>query len=486
MEDADVPSEPVPLIRNLNRMSRDWWFSNYALCTIRTYSDTGRFLDHALYINSQSLWDFLQATIGGLQTDGAGGMELVVKAPFFPLFYSLERLTAHSKRFAPFVYSSSETELLLSWVREHFKHEIELTQNHAANWETAAVPFESLWIAFPPGTIICPHPVHVAQATRVVECWYIGGARPLLVLKTEPIDAMKNPVAMRNYLRECGRKFENYAGTQLKQYNGIAIAYEERVRVSGHIMLDAKSYFRSCNTTPTPMRKITRVTRSAAAKPELITNLTYRLSEEHAMVTALTMRGICLHDDLPAQFVVSNIADVQWEEGCLDSPVMDNATKKELQAHMPTPNNGLPARARAQQGVHLHPPQAPGRRQDHHRHHPAPRRRCLPVGSALEWRSVLVIEGAEPLDRAQQSQTQQNRDNTVVVFLTTPRTPRPRSASAQALGTVGGLEALAHEYPFNGWQIGVTVQRAGAEPGLAELEEGARAVANPGVMMIRG
>ncbi|KAI1632084.1 P-loop containing nucleoside triphosphate hydrolase protein [Biscogniauxia mediterranea] len=393
MEDIDIdaPADPVSLLceikhleqrhvdgqailldldagQNQNHLSRDWWFSHYALCTIRSYSDTGRLVDHALYVNSQSLRDFLQAVIGDLEADGSGGMEIIVKAPFFPLFYNLERLTSHSKRFAPFVYSRPETELLLSWIRGHFRREIELVESNAANPETTTIPFESLWAAFPPRSIVCPLVVHISQAARVVECWYVsGGACPSLVLKAEyvdwdgesmglrdfeiaiesyagakrlvdlsvrPVKSMKNPSTVRNYLLDCGRKFESYTGMRLKQYDGIAIAHDKRVHISGHIMLDDKSYCRSRNITPAPMRKITRVPKQVSARPELTTNTANQLSEDDAMITALTMRGIYLNDDLPAQFVVASISDVQWNEQCLDELVMNSETKQTLQAHM--------------------------------------------------------------------------------------------------------------------------------------------------------
>ncbi|KAI1491757.1 P-loop containing nucleoside triphosphate hydrolase protein [Biscogniauxia mediterranea] len=392
MEDIDIdgPTDPVSLLceikhleqrhvdgqailldldggPNQNHLSRDWWFSHYALCTIRSYSDTGRLINHALYVNSQSLRDFLQAVIGDLEADGSGGMAITVKAPFFPLFYNLERLTSHSKRFAPFVYSRPETELLLSWIRSHFRREIELVESNTANPETTTIPFESLWAAFPPRSIVCPLVVHLSQAARVVECWYVRGACPSLVLKAEyvdwdgesmglrdfeiaiesyagtkrlvdlsarPLKSMKNPSTVRKYLLDCGRKFESYTGMRLKHYDGVAIAHDKRVHISGHIMLDDKSYCRSRNITPAPMRKTTRVPKQVSARPELTTNTASQLAEDDAMITALTIRGIYLNDDLPAQFVVASISDVQWNEQCLDELVMDSETKQTLQAHM--------------------------------------------------------------------------------------------------------------------------------------------------------
>ncbi|KAI0601434.1 hypothetical protein F4775DRAFT_589652 [Biscogniauxia sp. FL1348] len=251
----DAARDPVILLDldggyNQNHMSRDWWFSHYTFCTIRSYSDAGRLINNALYVNPQSPKDFLLDVIGGLEP--------------------VDQLPAAEDPVSPRSASFSGR-----------------SRSRVSDGESTGVrDFE------------------IAIESYV-------GAKRLVELSVRPLKYMKNPSTMKSYLLECGRKFESYTGTQFKHYHGVAIAHDKRVHISAHILLDDKSYCRSRNITLTPMRKIMRVPNQVTARQGLTKNTLYQLPEDDAMITALTLRGICLSHGLPAQLVVASIADIQ-------------------------------------------------------------------------------------------------------------------------------------------------------------------------------
>lgn len=360
---------------------KDWW-RLFAFCLVREYYDDGELDTTLLYVNYQPLRQLLKDVIGDYPDDPIDVDDVQIETPYYSLFYYRKELESEGLgRFKEDEESAAQLKLLISWINTHFEQDIAAYEK-CVSGDHRAISYDQLWSLFPPKKIIYTKVLNQHRAFRVQSCWYddgdtpvfnlwahfvdfdgeklgnrraelfipkYSGTRQLKELTTMPLDLLDDAAEVRAELVERGRKFEGYVGQHFEQYSGVALKKTEqgyaRINVRGRIMIDCETYHRleandtfdvvALGSTDRP-RKL----RSKAAvnhidfAPE--TKTFDRLSDEDAALANATVRGYAFSTKQFLEFFVERVEPIEWNTRCFDDLVLDQGTKKTVQAVVST------------------------------------------------------------------------------------------------------------------------------------------------------
>ena len=190
------------------------------------------------------------------------------------------------------------------------------------------------------------------------------GTMKVLDLNAYPIEFHKEQDKIKRELIERGRKWEELAGMQFRNYNGVALAGDgKRFSVSGRVVIDAKTYHRMnpdhtfrvhdfrtpgenspkrllASTLPPPPGiyddfRLTNGVRSIRKMSETL-DLGNKdkpdippLTEEQCMITTSLARGFSFSEKEFFDFFIDKLQPVDWNPNCFDELVLPK-TQKEL------------------------------------------------------------------------------------------------------------------------------------------------------------
>ncbi|KAK4154710.1 ATPase family AAA domain-containing protein 3B [Chaetomidium leptoderma] len=363
------------------KTQQDWWML-FALCLVRGYDSDGDLNSTSLYVNPEPLRQLLFDVIGEYPGDPIDVEDVQIEAPYHSLFhYRAELETEGLRRFAEDQESLGHLNLLLDWIKTHFKldiaaHERCTTQAHKA------IAYDRLWTLFPPGKIVYSSVLSQNRAFRVkgssymtgegenphlaVKAYFVDfngdrfgtriveltipqyqGTQALDELNVLPLDLLDDASEVREELLARGRKFERYVGQNFLQYDGIAIKKTTqgyaRFSVTGRVMLDAKTYLRMEPNESFVLynldysAKLERSRKHAASFQTTFaeadgTPKLDRLSDEHAVLANATVRGYSFSLKRFLEFFAEEVSEIEWNSGCFDDLVLDPAIKKTVRA----------------------------------------------------------------------------------------------------------------------------------------------------------
>lgn len=361
---------------------KDWW-RLFAFCVVRNYNSDDEFSYTRLYINAQPIRQLLFDIIGNYPSSPISLEDTYVDAPYYPLFYSKEKLEEEGlKRFADDEETLSQLKLLLSWISSHFELDF-AGRNKCVNGDIKAIAYDYAWTLFRPGTVAYCKMLGQPRAFEVIEAWYDTGELPglnvrsnfvdfdgdklgtrkldlfipkylgtqeLSELSTMPLDLMDDAAEVREELLERGRKFESHVGQNYVQYEGIAVRKTRqgyaRFSATGRVMIDCKTFHRleandsftvdDFQSSQESKRKRSR--RRAAAEAEFVSeeDTHEKLTDEELILTNITVRGYSFAAKKFLEFFVSQLSPIEWNTRCFDDLVLDAGTKKTVQALVST------------------------------------------------------------------------------------------------------------------------------------------------------
>ncbi|KAI1096478.1 P-loop containing nucleoside triphosphate hydrolase protein [Rostrohypoxylon terebratum] len=372
---------------------KDWW-RLFAFCLVRVFYDDDELDTTRLYVNSEPLRHLLKDVIGDYPDDPINVDDVQIESPFYSLFYYRKKLEKEGRvRFKEDEESATQLKLLINWINAHFEAEIAAYDKCVG--ELRAISYEYLWTLFPPGAIIHAKVLNQHRAFRVHSCWYEAGETPILniwadfvdfdgdklgtrkaelfatkyagtrqlrELATVPLDLVEGKDEIRERLIERGRKFESLVGQHFKQYDGIALRKTDqgyaKINVKGRVMIDCETYHRiesndtfdvadfgekgkhsGANTTiHSNGTRQARGRRKPANAVEFVAekHTLEKLSEEDALIANATVRGYAFAVKQFLDFFVDKVTPIEWNEKCFDDLVLDQDTKKTVQAVVAT------------------------------------------------------------------------------------------------------------------------------------------------------
>ncbi|KAI1460706.1 P-loop containing nucleoside triphosphate hydrolase protein [Annulohypoxylon moriforme] len=372
---------------------KDWW-RLFAFCLVRVYYDDDELDTTRLYVNAEPLRRLLRDVVGDYPDDPVNVEDVQIESPFYSLFYYRAQLDEQGRaRFKEDEESTAQLRLLMHWIRGHF--DAEIASYDRCVGELRAISYEHLWTLFPPGKIIHAKVLNQHRAFKVHSCWYetggdtpilniwadfvdfdgeklgtrkaelfiakYAGTRQLRELATMPLDLLEDGEEIRESLVKRGRKFEGFVGQHFKQYDGVALRKTEqgyaRINVKGRVMIDCETYHRlEANDTfdvtefgkkggggdrsavsnglrpPRGGRRKTVNAVGFVAEKRAFE----KLSDEDALVANATVRGYAFAVKQFLEFFVDKVASIEWNERCFDDLVLDQDTKKTVQAVVST------------------------------------------------------------------------------------------------------------------------------------------------------
>ncbi|KAI0013709.1 P-loop containing nucleoside triphosphate hydrolase protein [Xylariaceae sp. FL0662B] len=355
---------------------KDSW-RMYAFCVVRDYARSAKLKKTYLYVNSQPLRQLLKDVIGNYHLDPIDVNDVQIQSPYGSLFYYREKLEVEgNSRFEADEESRAQFEMLLDWINTNFESSIS-AYNRCISGDIKAISYEDLWTLFPPEKIFHSKVLNQSRAFKVLYCWYqkkpsrdhyfyihssfidsdgekLGtrtlqhaipkypGMRELSELSIMPLDLMDNADEIRAKLIARGRKFESYIGQHFEQYNGIAVKKRhdgyKKVSVIGRIMIDCKTFHRLDADDSFIVDDLDPGRHEAGKNVEFGTAATTRdkLSDDDVLLTNATVRGYAFTVKQFFEFFVDAVSPIQWNSSCFDHLVLDQDTKKTVQALVST------------------------------------------------------------------------------------------------------------------------------------------------------
>ncbi|SPO06505.1 uncharacterized protein DNG_09195 [Cephalotrichum gorgonifer] len=350
---------------------KDWW-RLFAFCMVREYDSDGDLDTTLLYVNPQPIRDLLNDVIGDYPGDPIDASDVRIDAPYHMLFYYRKELEAEgTKRFADDKESLAHLNLLLDWIKTHFKQEIAAWEK-CMSGDMMVMSYQYLWTMFPPGTMAYMKIDDQDRVFRVNRCWYddedaedpglnisvlyvdfdgkqlgtrtmtgtirkYSGSQKLTDLRCMPLDIVENAEEVRSKLLARGRKFERYAGQHFLQYSGIAFKKTSsgyaRFSADGRVMIDCKTYHR---LDPNDWFAVSDFKDKKAKKDDKDgkdeAEEQRPLTDEEALLANPRARGYSFTEKKFLEFSVDSLEDIQWNSDCFDSLVLDKSVKKTMQA----------------------------------------------------------------------------------------------------------------------------------------------------------
>ncbi|KAL7626245.1 hypothetical protein AAE478_003015 [Parahypoxylon ruwenzoriense] len=364
---------------------KDWW-RLFAFCLVRVYDPVGELDTTRLFVNHQPLRQLFKDVVGDYPDDPINVDDVQITAPYHSLFHYREELESEGlKRFNTDSESTAQLKLLITWIKTHFEHEI-TAYDRCVLGDVKAISYDQLWTLFPPGKIAHAKILNQHRAFRIQSYFYddlgnnpvfslgadfvdfdgerLGtrradlfvpkypGARQLKELDIVPLDLVDDADQVRAELIERGRKFEKYVGQHFEQYDGVALKKTgqgyAKINVRGRVMIDCETYHRfeandtfgvvEFGGTTKPRRARRRalgdIVGGVGFVPE--TKTFDKLSDDDASLTNATVRGYAFSVKKFLEFLVDSVSPIEWNTRCFDDLVLDQGTKKTVQAVVST------------------------------------------------------------------------------------------------------------------------------------------------------
>ncbi|XXH04731.1 protein required for normal CLN1 and CLN2 G1 cyclin expression [Hypoxylon texense] len=365
---------------------KDWW-RLFAFCLVKQYYDDGEVDTTHLYVNHQPLRQLLRDVIGDYPDDPIDVDDVRIESPYYSLFYYRKELEKQGlDRFKGDAESAAQLALLIKWIQTHFEQDIAAYEK-CVSGGLRAISFDQLWTLFPPKEIIHAKVLNQHRGFRVQSCWYdsgetpvfnlwadfvdfdgeklgtrkadlfiskYSGTRQLKELTTMPLALVEDADEIRAALVERGRKFEGHVGQHFARYDGAAVRKTEqgyaRINVRGRVMVDCETYHRlEANDTFDVVELGSSGTAAATnsgnkfikkIRPKAVNNIGFtpeaktfeKLSDDDAVIANATVRGYAFSIKQFLEFFVDLVEPIEWNERCFDDLVLDQATKKTVQA----------------------------------------------------------------------------------------------------------------------------------------------------------
>ncbi|KAI0383042.1 P-loop containing nucleoside triphosphate hydrolase protein [Hypomontagnella monticulosa] len=359
---------------------KDWW-RLFAFCLVRHLDYDDEIDTTRLYVNHQPLRQLLKDVIGDYPDDPINVDDVQIETPYYSLFhYRTELETVGLDRFKADEESAAQLKLLMTWIKTHFESEI-AAHDRCVSGGLGAISYDHLWTLFPPGKIIHAKVLNQHRAFRVHTCWYEEGENPILnfwiysvdfngeklgtrkaelfinkyagtrqlrELTAMPLDLVEDADEVRTQLLERGRKFEGYLGQHYEQYDGVALKKTEqgyaRINVKGRIMIDCETYHRLEANDTFEVFDLGTTSKANKAHRKAMNHVDFlpqaktfqKLSDEEAIITNATVRGYSFATKQFLEFYVDDVSPIEWNTACFDELVLDQATKKTVQAVVST------------------------------------------------------------------------------------------------------------------------------------------------------
>ncbi|KAI0151594.1 P-loop containing nucleoside triphosphate hydrolase protein [Xylariaceae sp. FL1272] len=367
----------------------------FALTFIHNYGPNGKLKSTSLSVNSQPMRQLLKDVIGNYPTDPIDVTDVQISAPFHSLFYYRDELeSVGTVRFQDDEDVKAELQLLLNWIKTRFEQEIRAWKA-CVSGVNQSMRYDHLWTLFPPGTIIyhdfldqpraCKLQMHaykkaftmlppmfccqgtfldfdgdvLGERMQPLNIEQYSGKKSIHDLPFRPLELHPNASQIRSRLLIRGRKFETFLGQHYVEYDGLAVKKNEkneyvRLNVQGRIMVDDKTSQRMDpnNASRLLSRSYTQagdydyandlaeetdidppsLDPEASKRMPAKEAIADKLSDAQAILTNATVRGFSFTRRSFLEFFVDHIAPIKWNDNCFDQLVLNDGTKKIVQA----------------------------------------------------------------------------------------------------------------------------------------------------------
>ncbi|KAK7942594.1 uncharacterized protein PG986_011707 [Apiospora aurea] len=349
-------SEPKPDEGEDKKQQLDWW-QRYALCETRHYYPEGDLKCTRLHVNPQPLKQLLEDVVGNYPNEPIDAQQDVeITLPAKCLFHYRSELGAEGRaRFMKDTQSLLQLRLLLQWIDQSLEDEWK-AYRRVVDSESKHITYEHLWTVFKPGKLMYAHTLGQPRAYTVTNAQYNDNSeQPSLILSGEfidydgeqfgfrearlqipkfegtcrlqdldvvPLDLHPDKDQILETLLARGQRFDELAGQNHVQYNGMAVRKSkigyERFHIQERIMVDCQTHHR---LNPMDMFAVTPLDQDERG-----------LSDEEAILANATVRGYAFTHQLFLEFFVDDISDIEWNTACFDQLVLDPTSKESIQA----------------------------------------------------------------------------------------------------------------------------------------------------------
>lgn len=346
---------------------KDWW-QLFSFCIVRRWDSDGDLDETCLYVNPQPLRQLLKDVIGNYPSDPIDVDDVQISSPYHSLFHYRKQLEeVGQKRFEDSGDSQSleQLKLLLGWIRTNFELEI-AAHERCLSSTSKAVAYDKLWTLFTPGTIVHAKANNHHRLFRVVNYWYdddddeapgfnlntdfvdydgesfgnrridlcirkYGGTREISANEVQPLEFVEDAAEIRETLLARGKKFAELAsGQHFMEYKGIALKRNPqcpgrylRFDATGRVMIDCRTFHRLDANDVIWVKNFDKDHGEG-------------LNEEDMLLANAVVRGYSMAAKKFLEFEVEKISPIKWNSKCFEELVLDDGTKKTVQALVST------------------------------------------------------------------------------------------------------------------------------------------------------
>lgn len=355
---------------------KNWW-ELFAFCVVRRWDSDGDLDETCLHVNPQPLRELLKDVIGNYPSDPINVEDVQITAPYHPLFHYRKQLEEVGlKRFQDSGddQSLAQLKLLLDWIRTNFELEI-AAHERCLQSDSKAIAYDKLWTLFTPGTLVHAKANNhhrlfrvsyysyddddddfpafnlytefvdydgdsFGNRTSLLEIPKYGGTREVSTHDIRPLEFVEEAAEIREAVLARGKRFAELAsGQHFVEYKGIAFKRDPqchkkylRFDATGRVMIDCKTYHRLDANDAIWVSNFDK-------------NHGEGLNEEDLLLANSMVRGYSMAAKRFLEFDLEKISPVQWNNKCFEELVLDDTTKKTVQALVSTHSgrNGEPS-----------------------------------------------------------------------------------------------------------------------------------------------
>lgn len=346
---------------------KDWW-QLFAFCVVRRWDSDGDLDETCLYVNPQPLRQLLKDVIGDYPSDPIDVEDVQISAPYHSLFHYRKQIEEVGlKRFedAEDAQSLEQLRLLLDWIKTTFELEI-AAHERCLSSDSKAIAYDKLWTLYAPHTLVHAKINNHHRLFSVINYYYddddaddaafningnfvdydgesfgtrradlaipkFSGTRDVSTHEVRPLSFVEGADEIREAVLSRGRRFaELAAGQHFVEYKGIALKRNPqcmgrylRYDATGRVMIDCKTFHRiDANDT-------IWVTSFPKSHGE-------GLREDEMLLANAMVRGWSMSAKKFLEFDVEKISPVRWNTRSFEELVLDEGTKKTVQALVST------------------------------------------------------------------------------------------------------------------------------------------------------
>lgn len=338
---------------------------------------------HSIIIQSPHLKEALSEILSGYPGVSCGLRRLEFDAPFRPFVHRWSQLLAYRARKDVDAVATEHLQLLYDVLRVELKDVIKTLEDYV---EQGIVTYEHIWTIYQPGAIIYSSShngahgayklrsgsyietrcgnfyqlvaesvdwdgKHFGRSIQTIRVPEYQGTTPILGLKTFPLSFHPRVEQVEQLLITRGKRFEELAGSQYKEYDGFAVSWDKEgneipYHCQGRIIVDSDC-FRRFSPLYVPgiealaakegAREAGKDTKNPTVDQSLTNNYVFgqqakeeriHLTGQHHLICMSRVRGYSLKKKQWLLFYLDLIEDIRFNNDAFESLVLPEDQKE--------------------------------------------------------------------------------------------------------------------------------------------------------------